>query len=335
MTALLKITNLQVHFNTPAGTVKANYGINLNIEAGQATGIMGESGCGKTVLFLSILRLQEPGKIVSGSILFNGTEIVKADEKSMCRIRGHQIGFIPQNQATALNPAYTIEQHLAETLNLRERGPGFWQNIISGGKLRKANYDMVEKLLAEFGLGDFGQSSKLLKSYPHQLSGGMRQRILTAMALLQNPLLLIADEPTTALDRASRNLSLKMLKEVKQHTTLLLVSHDIETVTAVCETIAVMYGGRIIERGLARDILERPLHPYTRLLVSFRKISRDTGLPELLVDSQDLIHLPEGCAFHPFCPQARSICSKIIPGEYAAGQTAVSCHLFNHEVSPC
>jgi peptide/nickel transport system ATP-binding protein len=335
MSTLLEISNLQVHFSTPAGTVKANNGVNLEVAAGEAAGIMGESGCGKTVLFLSILRLQEPGKIVSGSIRFNGMDIVQAPEKAMCRIRGHQIGFIPQNQATALNPSYTVEQHLGEILNLRERGPGLWQNIFSGGKLRRAHRAGVEKLLAKLGLGDHGQTGKLMKSYPHQLSGGMRQRILTAMALLQNPVLLIADEPTTALDRATRNLSLKILQEVKQQTTLLLVSHDIETITAICDTVAVMYCGRIIERGPAAEILERPLHPYTRLLVSCRKVSREIPLPELFIDSQDLIHLPFCCAFQSFCPQAKPVCFRVSPGEYHSGNRAVSCHQYDREVIPC
>lgn len=184
-------------------------------------------------------------------------------------------------------------------------------------------------------MGDGSQSEKLLKSYPHQLSGGMRQRVLTALALLQEPVLLIADEPTTALDRASRNLTLKILKEVKQKATLLLVSHDIETVDAICDTVAVMYAGRIIERGPARDILEQPLHPYTGLLIACRSINRQAALPELFIDSQDLIDLPEGCAFHPFCPQVKPVCAREAPGESAVGQTAVSCHLYSPEAQRC
>jgi peptide/nickel transport system ATP-binding protein len=335
MTALLKIANLQVHFNTTAGIVKANRDVNLEVAGGQATGIMGESGCGKTVLFLSILRLQEPGKIIGGSILFNGMDLVRAPEKTLTGIRGRRIGFIPQNQATALNPAYTVRQHLAETLALREGGAGLWRHTISGGKLRQDQRSEIEKLLEELGLSASGQSEKLLKSYPHQLSGGMRQRILTAVALLQKPVLLIADEPTTALDRASRNLSLRILKEVKQQTTLLLVSHDIETVTAICDAVAVMYAGRIIEKGPVRDILEQPLHPYTRLLMDCRHINRLTEPPELYVDSQDLINLPQGCAFHPFCPQVRSACTSADPPEIAVGPRKVACHLYNAEAPVC
>lgn len=328
MTILLKVSDLQVHFQTPGGTVKANNGVDLEVVRGSATGIMGESGCGKTVLFLSILRLQQPGRIVSGSIWYDGTDIARVPEKEMYAIRGRQIGFIPQNQATALNPSYTVEQHLGEIIGLRDRGPGLWENLFTGGKIRPGHRERVEKLLGDLGLGDSKQIGTLLKSYPHQLSGGMRQRVMTAMALLLRPRLLIADEPTTALDRANRSLALKILKEVKQQATLLLVSHDIETITGICDRVAVMYGGRVIECGPAAGLLTGPLHPYTRLLLSCRKTGREMSLPELFVDSQDLINLPEGCSFHPFCPEARPVCSKILPGEVHVGPAVVSCHRY-------
>ena len=328
MTALLKVTNLQVHFKTPFGVVKANNGVNLEVAPGAATGIMGESGCGKTVLFLSLLRLQEPGRIAGGSIHFNGIDVLKLPERQVRRIRGRQIGFIPQNQATAFNPSYTIGQHLQEVIRLREHGSGLWQHIGGSRTNRKGQSDEIEKLLTDLGLGDAVRNGKVLKSYPHQLSGGMRQRVLTAMALIQNPALLIADEPTTALDRANRSQVLNILKDIKGRTTLLLVSHDIETITGVCDMIAVMYCGRIIERGPAADILANPLHPYTRILLSCRKFSRNMTLPQIFVDSQDLINPPEGCSFHPYCPHAGPLCSKHLPDECIVGQVRVSCHLY-------
>jgi peptide/nickel transport system ATP-binding protein len=332
MTALLQISNLHVHFQTPSGIVKANNGVNLEVHTGNAVGIMGESGCGKTVLFLTLLRLQQPGKIVMGSIEYNGQDIVRMPEGSMYQIRGRQIGLIPQNQATALNPAYTVEQHLSEVLRLREGNSDLWSQLTIIGALRPENMDEVEKLFGELGLGDAFRIRRLLKSYPHQLSGGMRQRILTAMALLLRPRLLIADEPTTALDRATRLLSLELLKEIKIKATLMLVSHDIEAITNVCDYVAVMYSGRVIERGHAKDILSGPHHPYTKILLSCQKFNRGTSLPDLVIDTQDLINLPSGCSFHPFCPEARPVCSKKTPVEYNFGTVKVSCHQYTNEV---
>lgn len=329
MTTLLKVTNLHVHFNTPAGVVKANNGVNIDISDGDAIGIMGESGCGKTVLFLTLLRLQQPGKIVSGSIEFDGEDIVSIPEESVRRIRGRQIGLIPQNQATALNPAYTVEQHLSEVLQIREGNTCLWSHLKRAGTLSQENQIEVESTLEELGLGDTVRIRRLLKSYPHQLSGGMRQRILTAMALLLKPRLLIADEPTTALDRATRRRSLELLKEIKRQATLMLVSHDIEAITSTCDRIAVMYGGRIIERGPVADILASPCHPYTKILLACQRISRGLVLPDAPIDSQDLIHLPPGCSFHPFCPETMSICSEKVPDEYKVGTGMVSCHHFD------
>ena len=331
MNVLLKVTDLRVYFQTPSGTVKANNGVNLEVSAGDAVGIMGESGCGKTVLFLALLRLQQPGEIVYGSIEFDGQDIVKLPEKTMYQVRGRQIGLIPQNQSTALNPSFTVEQHLSEIIILRAGNSGLWSHLPRVGTLRQENLVEVETILGELGLGDTIRIRRLLKSFPHQLSGGMRQRVLTAMALLLKPRLLIADEPTTALDRATRHRSLELLKAIKRQATLLLVSHDIEAITNVCDRVAVMYGGRIVERGPTADILARPLHPYTKALCSCQKISRGTALPDLAIDSQDLINLPSGCSFHPFCPEVMPICSEKTPGEHASGMVMVSCHQFNGE----
>jgi peptide/nickel transport system ATP-binding protein len=333
MTALLKVTDLHVHFQTPSGVVKANNGVNLEVFAGDAMGIMGESGCGKTVLFLSLLRLQQPGRIIHGSIEFDGKDIVRMPEESVRRIRGRQIGLIPQNQATALNPAYTVEQHLSEVIRLRTGNSGLWSHLVSTGTLKKENLPEAENMLRELGLGDALLLGRLLKSYPHQLSGGMRQRILTAMALLLKPRLLIADEPTTALDHATRQRSLELLKEIRKKATLMLVSHDVEAINSVCDRIAVMYGGRIIERGLTTDVLAGPLHPYTKALLSCREINRGDALPVFSIDSQDLINLPSGCSFHPFCPEKMPVCSVKTPAEIILGTAAVSCHRFDGEIT--
>lgn len=332
MTILLKVTDLHVHFQTPVGVVKANNGVNLEVSAGDALGIMGESGCGKTVLFLSLLRLQQPGKIVSGSIVFKGQDIVHLPEETVRRLRGIQIGLIPQNQATALNPVYTVEQHLKEVLNVQAGNCGLWTHLTDSGTLQQQQRQKVENILTDLGLGDSVRIRRLLKSYPHQLSGGMRQRILTAMTLLLGPSLIIADEPTTALDRATRHSSLELLKGIKKQATLMLVSHDIEAINQMCDRVAVMYGGRIIEYGPAAKILSMPLHPYTRILLSCQKLSRGAALPDLAIDSQDLINLPSGCCFHPHCREVMPVCAQKIPCEQHDGDSFVACHLFNSEV---
>jgi len=333
MNPLLKVSDLHVHFQTPSGLVKANNGVNLEVAGGDAIGIMGESGCGKTVLFLSLLRLQQPGNIVRGSVEFDGQNLVKLSEKSMRRIRGRQIGLVPQNQATALNPGYTVEQHLDEVLRIREGNVNLLSHLGKAGTLSKAHRIEAEAMLSELGLGDAQRIHSLLHSYPHQLSGGMRQRILTAMALLLKPRLLIADEPTTALDRATRQRSMELLKDIKQRSTLMLVSHDIEVIDAVCTRVAVMYGGRVIESGLTSHVLSKPLHPYTKILLACHQVSRERALPDIAIDTQDLINLPTGCPFRPFCPQVMPVCAEQPPAEYAVGPVTVACHRFKNEVA--
>ena len=329
MNDLLKVTDLHVYFQTPAGIVKANNGINLSVANGDTLGIIGESGCGKTVLFLALLRLQQPGEIIKGKIEFNGTDILKLSEKVMIMIRGRQIGFIPQNQATALNQSYTIEQHFSEILKIRAGNHNLWAHLTGRSSLSIDQKLEVTKELTRLGLSETVKLDRLLKSYPHQLSGGMRQRILTTMALLLKPRLLIADEPTTALDAATRRLSLNILKTVKEQATLMLVSHDIEAISGICNRIAVMYSGRIIEDGPATAILNRPRHPYTVILLSCRQLEKGLALPKIAIDAQDMVNLPPGCAFHPFCPEVMPLCKLIAPGTYNDSEVRVACHRFN------
>ncbi len=326
MNALLKVTDLHVHFDAPAGTVRANNGVSLDVREGESLGIMGESGCGKTVLFLSLLHLQQPGRIVKGEVLLDGRDITSLAESEMQRIRGRVIALVPQNQATALNPAYTVRQQLAEALAVRQGGGG----LLQSGRGRPAeDPDGFTRVFGSLGFQAGPVLDRLLRSYPHQLSGGMRQRVLIAMALLMQPRLLIADEPTTALDRGVKAQALEALQRLHGVLTMLVVSHDVDAIAAACDRVAVMYGGRIVESGPCAAMLNRPRHPYSRLLLAAQRRTRGEPLPRAAAETLNLIDFPSGCPFHPACPEAMPVCSVEAPPEREAwGGGTVACHLY-------
>jgi len=317
--ALLTVSGLHVHFDTPAGTVHANNGVSLEVRRGESLGIMGESGCGKTVLFLSLLHLQQPGRIVGGQVLLDGRANTNLDEREMRHVRGRQVALVPQNQATALNPAYTVRQQLAEALRVRRGG---------GGSGPEAEEEFA-RVFGALGFETRPTLDLLLRSYPHQLSGGMRQRVLIAMALLMQPRLLIADEPTTALDRAVKGQTLDALQQMRGSLTMLVVSHDVDAIAAACDRVAVMYGGRIVETGPCAAVLNHPHHPYSRLLLAAQRRARGERLPADSPEGLDLINFPSGCAFHPACPDALHVCRVEPPSEWelSCGVT-VACHLY-------
>ena len=332
MTELLKVRELHVFFETPEGTVQANRGVDLDVKASEAVGIMGESGCGKTVLFLSLLRLQQPGRIVKGSVLFEGRDLTRLSESEMQHIRGRQIALIPQGHATALNPAFAIGEQLHEALVIREKGGDLFRAAWGRRALGPVEARReIESVLEELALGEVVEGDGLLNRYPHQLSGGIRQRVLIAMALLSRPRLLIADEPTTALDRATRAQTLELLARLRGRTAMLVVSHDLDAISSTCDRVAVMYGGRIVERGPAAEVFRNPRHPYTRLLLSCQRLQRGELLPSVPGEALDLIQFPPGCGFHPRCPLAMSICSRLEPEETTTGAVRVSCHLYLRE----
>ncbi len=337
MKGLLKVTNLSVVFDTPAGRVHANRGINLTVNENETVGIMGESGCGKTVLFLSLLRLQQPGRIVSGSVVFDGRDLTTMTAGEMQDVRGRQIALVPQDHSTALNPAFTVGQQLKEALMIRDNGGGLWQTSLIGRRssVRQAFRAEIEAVLNELALGDLMDTGRLLARYPHQLSGGIGQRILIAMALLGRPRLLIADEPTTALDRASRAQTLGALNALCGRMTMLIISHDLEAIRTTCERVAVMYGGRIIETGSMLSVFRNPRHPYTRIFLSCQKLSRGDMLPEVTGDVLNLMDFPPGCSFHPRCPRAMPICSKLEPAEIHVDDATVACHLYGNGDQAC
>ncbi len=333
MTDLLRINDLSVVFNTDAGHVRANRGINLNVNENETVGIMGESGCGKTVLFLSILHLQQPGRIASGSIMFDGRDLTRLSGNEMRYVRGRQIALVPQDHATALNPAYTVGQQLQEALNIRRNGGGFWAAARAWGQ-RKGSREEIKEVLDSLAMGDLVENGRLLGRYPHQLSGGIRQRVLIAMALLARARMLIADEPTTALDRASREQMLEVLKQLRGRVTMLIISHDLEAIHSTCDRVAIMYGGRIVETGYMLDVFNHPKHPYTKLFFSCQRFSRGDVLPDVTGDVLNLIDFPAGCSFHPCCPQASPICSEIDPAEIRMGNRTVACHLYRDSGGP-
>ena len=335
MTALLSINDLRVYFDTPQGVVRANNGVTLEVEQGESLGIMGESGCGKTVLFLAMLRLQQPGRIVRGTVRFDGQDIISLPEWEMEGVRGRSIALVPQNQATALNPAYRIKDQLLEAVVVREYGGSLTSVARAHSPIEPAAAAEIYRTFRELGFADERILERLLQSYPHQLSGGMRQRVLITMALLRKPRILIADEPTTALDRATRLQSLAMLRTLKGALSMMVISHDVEAIRAMCDRVAVMYAGRIVERGPVAEVLIRPRHPYSRILIAAQRRTRGEPLALVTAETADLTADTDGCPYHRACAEALPECSVQVPSEREVNGVTVACHLYESEGAGC
>jgi peptide/nickel transport system ATP-binding protein len=291
--ALLEIDNLQVGFDTEAGLVRAVDGVSLTIDKGRTVGLVGESGCGKSVTATSILRLvpSPPGKYLGGQIRFNGTDLLKLRSDEMPKVRGKEIAMIFQDPMTSLNPVFTIEKQMGEVLTLRFG--------MDREKARKTSADM----LATVGIAD---PLSRLGNYPHELSGGMKQRVMIAMALLCEPQLLIADEPTTALDVTIQAQILHLIKELQRRTgaAVLFITHDMGVVAEMCDEVAVMYAGRIVEQDDVFDIFKRSAHPYTKgLLRSLpqKGQAKKAQLPTIEGVVPSLLHPPSFCRFADRC----------------------------------
>jgi oligopeptide/dipeptide ABC transporter ATP-binding protein len=299
--ALLHIKDLEVRYATRAGLVKAVDRVNLEVQRGETLGLVGESGCGKSTLGFSILRLiREPGEIVGGQILFDGEDLLQKTEQEMIGIRGQNIAMIFQDPMTCLNPLQRIDDHFIETVNIHERA--------SSKEARQRAADLVDKL---------GIIADRLTDYPHQLSGGMRQRIMIGLALVLNSDLIIADEPTTSLDVIVEAQILELMKGLKRDfdLTMILITHNMGIVAELADRIAVMYAGKLVEVAQAVPLYDKPLHPYTQgLLKSIPNISLEAQKLETMPGSPpDLIEPPTGCNFHPRCPYAMEKCSAIEP----------------------
>jgi oligopeptide transport system ATP-binding protein len=302
---LLEVRDLTTRFRTDRGMVTAVDRVSFDLAGGETLAIVGESGSGKSVTALSVLRLipNPPGEIAGGQILFEGRDLLRLEEAEMRRIRGNRIAMIFQEPMTSLNPGITIGRQVAEPINLHQRIP--W----------KQAEEMAAELLAKVRIPD---ARKRLSHYPHQFSGGMRQRVMIAMALACRPRLIIADEPTTALDVTVQAQVLDILKELTRETgaSLILITHDLGVVARYADKVAVMYAGRIVESAPARELYGRPAHPYTRgLMASVPRLDGDTSQRLVPIDGQppDLSTLPEGCSFAPRCKLAVDHCRRERP----------------------
>jgi len=291
--SLLSIKDLKVSFFTEEGQVRAVDGTTFGIKKGETLALVGESGCGKSVTALSILRLipDPPGKIIGGEILFQSRDLLKLSEKRMRTIRGNEIAMIFQEPMTSLNPVYTVGDQIVEAIELHQDKKG------------SAAWARATEMLRLVGIAEPEQR---VKEYPHQMSGGMRQRIMIAMALSCDPTLLIADEPTTALDVTIQAQILELIKELQRrnHMSVLLITHDLAVVAENAEDVVVMYASRIVERANVNNIFDQPLHPYTQgLLRSLPRLgSRNDRLEVIPGTVPDPLHFPTGCKFHPRCP---------------------------------
>ncbi len=295
---LLKVRNLKTSFFTDNGEVKAVDGVSFNLDRGKVLGIVGESGSGKSVTAYSILQiLSHPGKIVGGSVLFDGKELVGIDEKEMSKIRGNRISIIFQDPMTSLNPVFTIGNQIEEAIILHTNRP---KNEVKS---------RARELLELVGINE---PEKRLKQYPHELSGGMRQRVMIAMALACEPDILIADEPTTALDVTIQAQILDLMQKLQKDIgmAIIMITHDLGVIAGMCDEVIVMYAGKICEQGTAEEIFYNPKHEYTKgLLASIPYGNKATGrLSSIEGTPVDLLALPKGCAFAPRCKNCLKIC---------------------------
>ena len=323
-THLLQIEELKTYFYTFEGTAKAVDDVSFFLTKGEVLGIVGESGCGKSVTAQSIMRLipEPPGRIVHGNILFDGTDIVPLSMEQMRSIRGNRIAMIFQEPMTSLNPVYTIGNQISEMFILHEKRSrrDSWQRSIE--MLQKVQIPAAEKRVHE---------------YPHQLSGGMRQRAMIAMALACNPEILIADEPTTALDVTIQAQILELMMQLKEDydTAIMMITHDLGVIAEIAERILVMYAGKVVESGPTNAIFEDPKHPYTQgLLKSIPTLGERAKygrrqLQEISGIVPSLYDLPEGCRFYPRCPHAMGICNQSVPELIEVGDAHhVRCYLY-------
>lgn len=325
MSHLLEVKNLCTHFPTKAGIVKAVDGVSFYIDKGELLGLVGESGCGKSITSLSVMRLiSPPGEIIGGEILFDGEDILKASDDRMREIRGNDIAMIFQDPMTSLNPVFTVGDQIGEALRLHR-------------KLSKsAARDAAVEAMKEVSIPD---PARRINDYPHQLSGGMRQRVMIAMALACDPKLLIADEPTTALDVTIQAQILELLDELRKTRELgvLLITHDLGVVAEVADRVAVMYTGRIVEESPVEELFANPKHPYTiGLLNSVPKLrSIEEEKARRLSTIEGIVpkptNLPSGCHFAPRCEFRRAECDNEIPLYQLSEDVCVRCVLYEEK----
>ncbi|MCS7145975.1 MAG: ABC transporter ATP-binding protein [Nitrososphaerota archaeon] len=314
---MLEVQDLRVYYKSILGDYKSVDGVSLSVNRGEIFGIAGESGCGKSTLVDGVLRLiRPPGYIKSGKVLFEGVDLLSLDESGLNKIRWSKISYIPQGSMNSLNPVLTIEEQATDTL--------IEHSNLTKNDAKKA----IEEKLRVVGL-----PREVLRSYPHELSGGMRQRVIIAIAIALNPSLVVADEPITALDVVVQKSLLSLLKELrdKYGVTLIFVSHDMAAHAQLVDKLAIMYAGKVVEIASTQDIFYNPLHPYTKLLIaSIPRLEKKEikGIPGI---APSPLNWPKGCRFHTRCPWAMEVCSTIEPEMLKVnGGRMVACHLYQN-----
>ncbi len=308
---VLSVKDLRTYFRTRWGEVKAVDGVNFDLRKGETLGIVGESGCGKSVTMLSLMRLIPipPGRIVDGSITLDGEDLLQLSEDDMSKVRGSKIGLIIQDPMTSLNPVFTIGNQVTEAIRIHQDIPR--QSVMDRALdvLRKVNIPAAESRV---------------RDYPHQMSGGMRQRVVGAIGISCQPMVLIADEPTTSLDVTIQAQYLKLLKDIQQESelSLIFITHDFGIVAKMCDRVAVMYAGRIVEMGSVRDIFNNASHPYTEaLLASVPKMEEDVERLYAIEGQPPTLHnLPAGCSFAARCPYVMDKCRQEYPPEFPVAE---------------
>lgn len=320
---LLETRSLCIRYGVKKGNVRAVENVNLTIGPGEAVGVVGESGCGKSTLAKGILGILPPYARTTGQILFLGKDMTKLLKHELRRIRGEEIGLIFQDPMTRLDPLMTIKDHFIELIQHHRRAS------------KEEAHVMALEALASVGI-----PASRLGNHPHEFSGGMRQRIMIAMALVLGPKLLLADEPTTSLDVIVEGQILRILEDLRKHhgLALLLVTHNLGIVAEMCDRVVVMYAGRIVEDGPVEQIFEEPKHPYTQGLLQSVIHLNTQGLYSIPGHPPDLVRLPSGCAFHPRCPRVFELCPTAIPALASIGAGRVACYL-HHRIAesgdPC
>ncbi|NBI28521.1 ABC transporter ATP-binding protein [Chengkuizengella marina] len=322
MSALLEVKNLKTHFFRKKQTIPAVDGVDLTIKKGETVALVGESGSGKSITSLSIMRLipSPGGEIVDGQVLYNGTDLIELPEKELLKIRGNEISMIFQEPMTSLNPVLTIGQQIIEVLIYHQK--------MSKSKAKQKAIELLEMV-------GFSRAAELINDYPHRLSGGMRQRVMIAMAMSCSPKLLIADEPTTALDVTIQAQILDIMKQLsnKFGTSVLLITHDLGVVSEIADRIVVMYCGQVVEEATVGDLFENPLHPYSEgLIESVPSIEGEISrLQSIEGNVPPPENLPEGCRFAPRCPKAFDRCFQEMPTLSKKLSRSVRCFLYEQE----
>ncbi|MED4754508.1 ABC transporter ATP-binding protein [Brevibacillus choshinensis] len=320
---ILEISKLRIEFDTPRGVLQVVNAIDLTVREGETLGLVGESGCGKSVTSMSIMGLlpEAVATISGGSIRFRGKELTTLSDKEMRKVRGNEISIIFQEPMTSLNPVFTIAQQLVEPLRQHKR--------LSKRERRERIIEMLRKV-------GIPRVEQIVDEYPHQLSGGMRQRVMIALAMLGEPQLLIADEPTTALDVTIQAQILELMKAMKQENgmAVMLITHDLGVVAEMCDRVAVMYAGQVVEVAEVRDLFDRPKHPYTKGLL--HSLPTENARKQQLQSIKGSVprpnELPPGCAFAPRCPNVKPVCEIKLPDMYVTENQYCRCWIYDTNV---